>query len=117
MPMLQPVASTSPCTVPGLMSAAVRLMLSRTKPVGVQAANALLDAQIVKPNTDNGNAKRECNFMTSLPLKLAPLVLSSLRIYATAARQGVNNCCRIAADSRPASIVIVGCVIMQATSA
>src|SRR5829696_9061794 len=37
--MLQPVASTSPLTVPdGLIFAAVMLMLSRKNPVGVQVA-------------------------------------------------------------------------------
>src|ERR1700751_1120693 len=40
MPMLQPVASTSPLTSPGFISAAVRLMLSREKPVGEQTAAA-----------------------------------------------------------------------------
>src|SRR5580765_7702022 len=39
MPMLQPVASTVPDTVPaGLIMRAVRSMLSRMKPVGVHAA-------------------------------------------------------------------------------
>src|SRR5712691_9355945 len=41
MPMLQPVASTVPDTVPaGLILAAVRSMLSRTNPVGVHATPA-----------------------------------------------------------------------------
>src|SRR5712664_19328 len=42
MTMLQPVPSTVPLTVPaGLMSAAVMLMLSRKKPVGVQTGVAI----------------------------------------------------------------------------
>src|SRR5713226_2096668 len=44
MPILQPVASTSPSISPdGLISAAVRLMPSRTKPAGVQARASASD--------------------------------------------------------------------------
>src|SRR6266851_5873475 len=46
MPILQPVASTSPSISPdGLISAAVRLMPSRTKPVAVQARASASDNQ------------------------------------------------------------------------
>src|SRR5690348_13338098 len=98
MPMLQPVASTSPCTVPGLMSAAVRLMLSRTKPVGVQAATAPLDAQIVRPNTANGNAKRECNFMTSLPVEVSAARFEFFARLCDGRATRHGQPCQIAAD-------------------